>query len=117
VAYGGAKAKSRGTIVPTVDEPRAALPPENAILAHSMVPVTYRPLLLYSRNNSLKKTIFLIPSNQTLPFHSRNKIVRGISDLIKTDRVINCDHLSSVRLCLTRRTKGHGESQANLLHE
>jgi hypothetical protein len=58
-----------------------------------MVPVTYRPLLLYSRNNLPKKRYFSYPSNKTLPFRSRNKIVRGISDPIKTDRVINCDHL------------------------
>jgi len=49
-----------------------------------MVPVAYRPPLLYNRNNFFLKRYFCYPLNQKLPFHSRNKTVRGISDLIKT---------------------------------
>jgi hypothetical protein len=54
-----------------------------------MVQAAFRPLLLYSRNNSPKIGYFSYPSNQKLSIDSRNKIVRGISDLIKTGRVIN----------------------------
>ena len=53
---------------------------------------TYKPLLLYSRNNSPPKKYFSYPSDKTLPFHSRNKIVRGIRDPIKTEQAINCEH-------------------------
>ena len=53
---------------------------------------TYRPLLLYSRNNLPPKGYFSYPSNKTLAFHSRNKIVREISDPIQTEQVISCEH-------------------------
>ena len=61
----------------------------------AMVRAAYRPLLLYSWIHSLKKGYFSYPSSQTLPFQSRNKMARGISDPIKTERVINSD------ICLT----------------
>ena len=59
----------------------------------SMVQVTYRLLLLYNRNISSKFRYFSYPFNKTLPLRSRNKSVRGISDWMKTGRVINIEDL------------------------
>ena len=54
----------------------------------TLVPATCRSLLCTAEITCQKKDYFSYPSNKTLPFHSRNKIVRGISGPIKTDRVI-----------------------------
>src|ERR1700735_5501198 len=64
-----------------------------------MVLVTYRPLLLYKQNSSLKIGYFTYPSHKSLSFRDRKKIARGISDPIKTGRVIKTeDFVSLVRL-------------------
>jgi hypothetical protein len=70
-----------------------------------MVPVTYRPLLLYKRNSSLKIGYFPYPSNKSLSFRNRKKIVRGISDPIKTGRVINTEDLPDLATVLKRRLR------------
>ena len=58
-----------------------------------MVQVTYRLLLLYNQNISSKFGYFSYPFNKMLPLRSWNKSVRGISDWMKTGRVINIEDL------------------------
>ena len=56
-------------------QPISLLPSYNACVA--MVPVTYRSLLLYKQNSSLKIEYFPYPSNKSLSFRNRKKNVSG----------------------------------------